>query len=87
MSYENEASRYDENFGNCPKCNRTHGCRSVGREHWYVCHTHKMKWCIGWNVFTVEQTTGEFVENLLLLGTYTEVRPVMQRVGEAGRPS
>src|SRR5258705_515041 len=59
MSYENEVSKYDENFGNCPKCGRTHGCRSIGREHWYVCHTHKTKWGIGWNIFTVEQTTEE----------------------------
>jgi hypothetical protein len=36
--------RMDLYFGNCPQCHKTHGCYSVGPDHWYVCHTHHTKW-------------------------------------------
>ena len=39
-------------FGNCPQCHKTNGCYSVGRDHWYVCHTHRTKWYIGSNLFS-----------------------------------
>lgn len=37
----------DPDFGNCPECHKTDGCYSVDRDHWYVCHTHRIKWYIG----------------------------------------
>ena len=45
-------SHMDLYFGNCPQCHKTHGCYSVGPDHWYVCHTHHTKWWIGSNLFS-----------------------------------
>ena len=86
-TYENEVSKVDSYFGNCPKCRRTHGCRSIGPDHWYVCHTHRTKWCVGSNLFSTwkELTDVQHFENARLLGGYTEVRPVrpslIRRIG------
>jgi hypothetical protein len=62
-------------FGGCPICGRTDGCKSVGRDHWYVCDEHKTKWCVGSNLFSVwrELTEAEHQRNYYLLATYREV--------------
>ncbi len=40
-----------EYFGVCPECRRHNGYLNIGRVHWYVCHTHRLKWCVGENLF------------------------------------
>jgi len=42
----------DGYFGLCPTCHKTDGCLNVSREHWYICKEHKVKWCVGANLFS-----------------------------------
>jgi hypothetical protein len=74
----NDASYVEDHFGNCPTCRRSHGCRSVGPDHWYVCHVHKTKWLVGSNLFSTWKHLSdvEHFENARLLSGYTEVQPV-----------
>jgi hypothetical protein len=39
-------------FGACPVCHRDDGYINVGADHWFVCLTHKKKWCAGANLFS-----------------------------------
>jgi hypothetical protein len=42
----------DAHFGVCPICHRTNGFLNDGRDHWFVCETHMMKWHVGNNLFS-----------------------------------
>ncbi len=42
----------DDYFGLCPTCKKTDGCINIGRSHWYYCKKHKVKWCVGSNLFS-----------------------------------
>lgn len=69
--------QYSMRCGSCPKCGKSDGYVNLGKEHWFICREHKMKWFIGSNLFegwknqTVAQTLG--IESLL--EGYTEVIP------------
>src|SRR5271170_3970543 len=39
-------------FGGCPHCGANHGFLNVRAEHWIVCDAHKVKWCVGFNLFS-----------------------------------
>ena len=39
-------------FGVCPACYTNDGCLNIGPDHWYVCHEHRVKWCVGSNLFS-----------------------------------
>jgi hypothetical protein len=39
-------------FGTCPVCHKEDGYVNVGNDHWFVCLTHKTKWCAGANLFS-----------------------------------
>jgi hypothetical protein len=39
-------------FGLCPLCKKTDGYLNIGRNHWYTCHEHQVRWLIGENVFS-----------------------------------
>jgi hypothetical protein len=64
-------------FGNCPQCHKTNGCYSVGRDHWYVCHTHRTKWYIGSNLFSCWRGMSEqcVLANAYMLAGYRKVEP------------
>jgi hypothetical protein len=38
-------------FGGCPHCGHHDGIVNVGRGHWLHCAEHKVKWCVGSNLF------------------------------------
>ncbi len=41
-------------WGGCPKCHRNDGFLNANRrDHFFICHRHKVKWCIGSNLFSV----------------------------------
>jgi hypothetical protein len=42
----------DGYFGLCPICKKTDGYVNVGRSHWFICEEHRVRWCIGSNVFS-----------------------------------
>jgi hypothetical protein len=39
-------------FGGCPECGDNDGFINVGRSHWMICKAHKVKWCVGSNLFS-----------------------------------
>ena len=39
-------------FGGCPGCTLNNGHLNVGRTHWIVCHKHRVRWCVGSNLFS-----------------------------------
>jgi len=45
-------SYFKKHFGGCPQCRLSNGFRSIGRDHWYYCDEHRMKWWIGSNLFS-----------------------------------
>jgi len=69
--------RMDLHFGNCPECHKTHGCYSVGPDHWQVCHIHRTKWLIGSNLFSCWHDLSEqqVFANAYMLAGYREVEP------------
>lgn len=62
-------------FGGCPKCGRNDGYVNVGQEHWFYCEPHRMKWCIGTNLFSGWQEESETIwrRNAHKLAAYREV--------------
>ena len=39
-------------FGGCPICGTNNGYLNVGREHWFVCDTHRIRWRWGINLMS-----------------------------------
>lgn len=68
----------DEYFGGCPLCGQSDGYRNIGRDHWFLCNTHKTKWNIGSNLFSGwrDETEATWRDNARLLEGYTEVEPI-----------
>lgn len=66
-------------FGGCPECTLNNGHLNVGRTHWMVCHKHRVRWCIGSNLFSVWRYESEedWERNARLLDRYKEVEPLM----------
>ncbi len=67
----------DEYFGGCPICGGTSGCLNIGRDHWFVCDSHKTKWWIGSNLFSGwrNEDEAEWARNEHRLENYMEVEP------------
>ncbi len=63
-------------WGGCPICGKNDGCRSIGPTHWYYCCEHKMKWCVGINLFSCwkDMSDEEFGENYEYLIDFIEVK-------------
>jgi len=55
MNAANEKTAHPEvdgHFGLCPHCHKHDGYVNIGKGHWFVCHEHKVMWCIGYNFRT-----------------------------------
>lgn len=65
-------------WGGCPKCGKNDGYLNAGREHWFICHRHRVKWLVGTNLFSSWQEEDESTwrRNGQVLAGYREVRPV-----------
>lgn len=65
-------------FGACPICGCSDGYLNVGRDHWFVCHRHKVKWHFGSNIFSAwrEEDPAEHEDNERQLAPYREVEPI-----------
>ena len=63
-------------WGGCRFCRKNDGCLSIGPVHWYVCHRHRVKWCVGENLFSAwrHETETTWAENAVLLAGYVEVK-------------
>lgn len=49
----------DDYFGTCPECGSHDGYYNVGKAHWFVCHEHEVRWCVGSNLFSSWRTEDE----------------------------
>ena len=67
--------RVSNHFGVCPLCRRTDGFLNVGRDHWFVCHAHRVKWFVGSNLFSGWRDEGELSwrRNQHQLATYQDI--------------
>ena len=65
-------------FGGCPECGRTKGYMNVGRSQWFVCDTHRTRWCVGMNLFSSwrDESEDEWRRNAVRLEGYREVEPL-----------
>lgn len=64
-----------EHFGVCPKCSRTDGSFNVGREHWFFCDAHKLRWLGGENCFRSwrEESPADWERNQQTFGDYRDI--------------
>lgn len=64
----------DDFLGACPECKPGSSKQlcNIYKEHWCYCETHKIKWCIGYNLFSSWQfeTQDEWNINELNLKEY-----------------
>lgn len=64
-------------FGVCPQCGRNDGYLNSGRERWFVCHEHRVKWgggqskACGWK----EVSPVVRKRNVALFAAYREIEP------------
>ncbi len=67
-------------FGDCPKCRQNNGYLNIGREHWFICRKHRVKWYVGSNIFPGWRTETEraWKQNTLLLANFMEIEPLQQ---------
>jgi hypothetical protein len=65
-------------FGGCPECGYHDGYLNVGRVHWFICHEHRTRWCVGDNLFSSwrSETAQQFLENQRRIGGYRIVEPL-----------
>jgi hypothetical protein len=65
-------------WGGCPTCGQNDGCFTVDGDHWYVCHAHAAKWCIGSNLFSGwrEMSVDDVARNAAMLAAYRPVKPL-----------
>jgi hypothetical protein len=63
-------------FGGCPKCGRSDGLYNVYKEHWFVCHTHKVRWTIGSNILSSwrDETELEQRERWEVVADYEDIK-------------
>jgi hypothetical protein len=71
-------SGYDY-FGVCPHCHKNDGFINISRSHWFLCDEHKVKWCVGSNLFSSWRNETEDEQRRAYdqrgVGNYAEVRP------------
>lgn len=70
-----------EHFGVCPECGGSNGHLNIGSSHWYHCHRHKTKWCVGANLFSDWRYENDEIwrQNYDHLADYREVDASRQR--------
>ncbi|MCP5306097.1 MAG: hypothetical protein H6953_11710 [Chromatiaceae bacterium] len=68
-----------EYFGGCPRCGKTDGYLSIGRDHYFVCDAHRTYWYAGSNLFSSwrKETEADWQRNRNELAGYRQVEPVM----------
>ncbi len=67
-------------FGDCPKCKKNDGHLNVGRDHWYYCKRHQVKWFVGSNIFPdwLDETFDTWRQNEALLECFMEIEPLQK---------
>ena len=71
-----EEDLFAKHFGVCPYCHTNDGFFNVEAGHWFVCHDHKIKWCVDPKLF--DSWKGEIEEEhkgIFDIGSYQNVVP------------
>ena len=65
-------------FGGCPHCGQNDGYLNDGRDHWFRCDRHKVKWWVGSNLFSSWRDEDEetWRLNRFRLAEYMTVSPI-----------
>lgn len=74
VSFEDlEPSDY---FGVCPICGTNEGYLNVHRSNWFVCHKHRVRWCVG-DLFSTwkDESADTWQRNWKQICDYREVEP------------
>jgi hypothetical protein len=77
-------SKNDCYFGGCPVCGETDGYVNVRSSHWFVCDAHRVRWCIGANLFSSwkDETEGEQQANWVEIQDFRDVTPAYSQCHE-----
>jgi hypothetical protein len=74
----------DGYFGLCPTCKKTDGYLNVGRSHWFICKKHRVRWCIGFKVFSSWQDETESQQRreqeAIGFDSFAEVKPFYPKI-------
>ena len=62
----------------CPLCGKHDDCLNLGEYHWYVCRTHRFRWCVGHSLFTPEvyEDMVTYLDNWEEIRDYRLVEPL-----------
>jgi len=65
-------------WGVCPHCHRNDGYLNIGTDHWFICHTHRVKWVRGANLFSSwrYETETDWEHNQTRIAEYREIEPL-----------
>lgn len=76
-----------ERFGVCPICGNSNGYLNIRKDHFGVCHNHKIIWSIGYNIFSSWKDEDETIwkKNRETLEQY-EFREPVYRWKDASMP-
>jgi hypothetical protein len=68
----------EEDQGRCPVCGNPGDMLNHGRNHWMVCHDHKVKWRIGSGFFSIfhRDRKAKWDQAAAILAEYREVDPL-----------
>jgi hypothetical protein len=77
-----------EEFGGCPTCGLSDGYANNGREHWFYCRAHGVRWFAGENLFSGwrDETDDERVTARRMLAPLRVVEPMYRPRTEGERP-
>ena len=62
-------------FGDCPKCRRNDGYVNIGRNHWFLCKKHRVKWFFGTDIFPTWRDENQEIwwKNAQLISGFLEI--------------
>lgn len=69
-NYKNDAY-----FGVCPTCGDNDGYLNIHKDHWFICHEHRVRWHFGTNLFSSwrQESEADWRENQNRIGPYRDI--------------
>jgi hypothetical protein len=66
-------------FGQCPKCKKNDGYVNIGRNHWFFCKKHQVKWYGGHDMFPrwQDEHASLWKQNEEFMSFFLEIDPFM----------
>ena len=75
-------------YGGCPHCRKHDGYTNIGKEYWFVCLKHKVKWrladqnCLRVDNY-LDETQEDWDRNREIIEDYQEVEPIYWKPNKA----